>query len=237
MGFGSLRGSTTTGVAGIRLCDDPRAQRREDMARQALLRGAFRGSGMEGTVGRAGGVLKAKPARTSQNFPSTHFGEYRVSGRSIAGAGLRPTGTGRYHDATKLASQFTILLSRGPGRPRCRSWPPLHTPLDLTEQLRNLRVVSHVDVPGTRKLYGELAGYPARSCTEQDDPVSQKDCLVYVMGNKYYGLASLHPQLLNKLVHVLPGQCIKGSEGLVHEDHGRVESQAAHYRSTLLHPS
>src|SRR5215207_5134176 len=119
MGFGSLRGSTTTGVAGIRLCDDPRAQRREDMARQALLRGAFRGSGMEGTVGRAGGVRKAKPARTSQNFPSTHSGEYRVSGRSIAGAGLRPTGTGKYHDATKLALEVAqynhAVLRRGRG--------------------------------------------------------------------------------------------------------------------------
>jgi hypothetical protein len=36
---------------------------------------------------------------------STHSGEYRVRGQSIAGAELRPTGIGRNHDGTKRTLQ------------------------------------------------------------------------------------------------------------------------------------
>src|SRR5215217_3854996 len=51
--------------AGIRHGDDPGAQRREDMARQALLWGAFRGTRVESRVGRAGGVLRLTLTPTS----------------------------------------------------------------------------------------------------------------------------------------------------------------------------
>jgi hypothetical protein len=57
----------------------------------------------------------------------------------------------------------------------------------------------------------------------------------HVVGDEDDGLASLHPDLLDKQIHLVAGEGVQRAERLVHEDDVRVVGETAHDTGALLH--
>jgi hypothetical protein len=76
-----------------------------------------------------------------------------------------------------------------------------------------------LDVEGARvrQLDREVVGHARRPGGEDDDPAAEKHRLRDAMGDEQDRLAGLLPDAQQLEVHLLPGQCIEGTERLVHQ--------------------
>src|SRR5690625_4934903 len=72
---------------------------------------------------------------------------------------------------------------------------------------------------------------------EQDDAISNIECLIKIMGDKNGGFLCAVLELLDFLLHVLADQWIQGGKSLVHQQDTTIRGQRPRQTDALLHPA
>src|SRR5262245_24110633 len=92
------------------------------------------------------------------------------------------------------------------------------------------------EVPWARQVNRVAADdSAARGRREQHHLIGERDRLFEIMGDEDYGLARACPESENFGLHPQPRVDVERAEGLVHQDHIRLDYPALRYRDTLTH--
>src|SRR5262249_15122963 len=110
---------------------------------------------------------------------------------------------------------------------------------DRAEQLMEAGFGLDVDQISRARQVDRIASdyAAARSRREQDHFIGKRDGLLQIVRNEHYGLARSYPQSEDLAPHAQAGVRIQGVEGLIHEDHARVDNPALRHGGALAHPS
>jgi hypothetical protein len=90
-------------------------------------------------------------------------------------------------------------------------------------------------VPRARDVHLEDLADPPGARRHQENSITQHDGLVHRMGYEHHGLGLALEDLQQLLLERLPGLGVQGAEGLVHQQHGRVDGQGPGQTRPLLH--
>ena len=107
--------------------------------------------------------------------------------------------------------------------------------LDLHDARDEIRLRLDLDRARARDIDVVDRGDAARPRRHHDDAVGQEDRLRDRVGDEGDGLAGLHPDFLDQHVHLVAREGVERAERLVHQEHRRIDGEAAHDRGALLH--
>ena len=113
--------------------------------------------------------------------------------------------------------------------------PPGHHPVDLVDQLVELRGPPPARA---RQRVDHVGADPAGVGAEHQDPVGQEHCLLDVVRHHHDGLGRepvALPQLQQLTAQVLRGEHVEGAERLVHQQGGRLDHQRPGEADALPH--
>src|SRR5688572_8800104 len=96
------------------------------------------------------------------------------------------------------------------------------------------RCPNHIGVSGPGQIDGDDRFNFARSVGHYGHAVGHINRLLHIVSNEKNGKAMMLPDSCEQLLHVLPGQGIKGTEWLIHHKHFRSVGKGASNGNTLL---